>query len=105
VHVGRGAACGGPLFASLGSRNVRHGCEDHRNARHHHPVPAAVDLDGLNPEPPQRDPDEIAEVRCMSQTIATVAAAVIAGPGTATTIYWLNQGRKPPADPPQEPKK
>jgi len=41
----------------------------------------------------------------MSQTIATVAAAVIAGPGTATTIYWLNQGRKPPTEPPQEPKK
>jgi hypothetical protein len=64
-----------------------------------------VDLDGLNPELPRRgDPDEIAEVRCMSQAIATVAAAVIAGPGTAATIYWLNQGRKPPPDSPQEPK-
>jgi hypothetical protein len=30
VHVVRGPACGGPVFASLGSRNVRHDCEDHR---------------------------------------------------------------------------
>jgi hypothetical protein len=63
--------------------------------------------DSLTPgeTPDRQQQPELIERSSASQAIATVAAALIGGPGTVATAHWLNQRRKPKDAPPQEQKK